>query len=520
KSVWWQWTAPESGSVEVNTIGSTFDTVLGVYTGGSVDQLSPVAENDDAVGSQSQAFFNAVAGTTYHIAVSGFAGSIVGDEGDIVLRVGMTPENDNFDNATEVTGGTVTGHNLASTGETGEPGGLVSGQANTVWWKWTATAGGSTEINTFGSDFDTRLAVYRDATPDTPPSLNDLELVVFNDDAGDSLQSQVLFDATVGETYYIAVDGFLSETGAITLTVPDAPTSGNNPPVIADQQFSVDENSTGGAVVGTVTASDPDGQPLAYSITGGSGAGLFTINQTTGQIQVLNSNTLNYEAQASYTLTVQVTDNGSPNLSHSATVTINLNDVNEAPTLTLAPTAAVAESSAAGTLVATASGADVDAGDTLSYSIVSGNTGGAFAINAAGQITVLNAAALDYETTPTFELVIRVTDSGGLVDEETITVNLSDVDDNSPEYFLSVLSTVVNTLLSQGDLTQSQANTLLSKLADVAKKLAQDNTTAALNNLNAFVNQVNSLVNKGALTSAEAAFLFDAVDDLEDAITG
>src|SRR5690349_3884170 len=35
-SVWWTWTAPESAPVTIDTIGSTFDTLLGVYTGTSV----------------------------------------------------------------------------------------------------------------------------------------------------------------------------------------------------------------------------------------------------------------------------------------------------------------------------------------------------------------------------------------------------------------------------------------------------------------------------------------------------
>src|SRR3989442_10607968 len=73
KSVWWSWTAPSAGSVTINTFGSTFDTLLGVYTGTSVSALTTVASNDDSGGTmQSSATFNAVAGTTYQIAVDGY----------------------------------------------------------------------------------------------------------------------------------------------------------------------------------------------------------------------------------------------------------------------------------------------------------------------------------------------------------------------------------------------------------------------------------------------------------------
>ncbi len=60
-SVWWNWTAPVSGQVELNTIGSNYDTSLGVYTGSAVNSLT-TSGNDDFYGLQSRVIFNAVAG--------------------------------------------------------------------------------------------------------------------------------------------------------------------------------------------------------------------------------------------------------------------------------------------------------------------------------------------------------------------------------------------------------------------------------------------------------------------------
>lgn len=77
-SVWWRWTAPANGSVQVDTCGSyAIDTVLAVYTGDAVDALSEVASNDDLANCVpgSAVTFTASAGTTYHIAVDGAAGS-------------------------------------------------------------------------------------------------------------------------------------------------------------------------------------------------------------------------------------------------------------------------------------------------------------------------------------------------------------------------------------------------------------------------------------------------------------
>jgi hypothetical protein len=74
QSVWWRWTAPGSGNASVNTAGSSYDTVIAVYTGDSVGALVEVGCNDDEtypVLRTSKLTFPAIAGTTYHIAVDG-----------------------------------------------------------------------------------------------------------------------------------------------------------------------------------------------------------------------------------------------------------------------------------------------------------------------------------------------------------------------------------------------------------------------------------------------------------------
>jgi hypothetical protein len=80
KSVWWSWTAASSGSVTISTSGSSFDTTLGVYRGTAVNSLTRVASNDDEDFDNdvytSKLTFNAIAGTTYQIAVDGYEGEV------------------------------------------------------------------------------------------------------------------------------------------------------------------------------------------------------------------------------------------------------------------------------------------------------------------------------------------------------------------------------------------------------------------------------------------------------------
>ena len=86
-SIWFSWQAPMNGTFSFDTVGSGFDTLLGVYTGSSVANLTLVAGDDDIGGGsfQSAVQFAASAGTTYQIAVDGYrdqegnleAGSVV-----------------------------------------------------------------------------------------------------------------------------------------------------------------------------------------------------------------------------------------------------------------------------------------------------------------------------------------------------------------------------------------------------------------------------------------------------------
>jgi Ca2+-binding RTX toxin-like protein len=91
-SVWWSWTASANGIVEIDTIGSDFDTVLAVYTGSSVSNLTPVTSNDNVLPiSQSRVSFDAILGTTYHIAVDSIVPFSQNEvEGNIALNLNAT----------------------------------------------------------------------------------------------------------------------------------------------------------------------------------------------------------------------------------------------------------------------------------------------------------------------------------------------------------------------------------------------------------------------------------------------
>ena len=92
-SIWYQWQAPSTGSVVIDTRQSNFDTVLAVYTGTSVGALTPVpnGSNDDEVPGSvrtSKVTITATAGVIYRIAVAGYDndGSGIGEVGSVTLN--------------------------------------------------------------------------------------------------------------------------------------------------------------------------------------------------------------------------------------------------------------------------------------------------------------------------------------------------------------------------------------------------------------------------------------------------
>jgi hypothetical protein len=88
-SAWLTWTAPDNGTCVMDTLGSSFDTVLAVYTGAVVSNLALVAANDDVTPGtlQSRVAFSAVAGVAYQIAVDGYG---VTDVGNIVFHMSFS----------------------------------------------------------------------------------------------------------------------------------------------------------------------------------------------------------------------------------------------------------------------------------------------------------------------------------------------------------------------------------------------------------------------------------------------
>jgi hypothetical protein len=92
-SVWVKWTAPSSGNFVFTTQGSSFDTIMGIFTGTALNALTEQASNDDesfpAI-STSRIVLSATAGTTYYIAIDGYTDGGGAATGNVSL--GWSPQ--------------------------------------------------------------------------------------------------------------------------------------------------------------------------------------------------------------------------------------------------------------------------------------------------------------------------------------------------------------------------------------------------------------------------------------------
>ena len=245
-----------------------------------------------------------------------------------------------------------------------------------------------------------------------------------------------------------ASDGENSTELAITVSINNL--DDNRPVFTSSSTFSAEENQS---AIGTVQATDADGDTLSYSVTCGhncdyemdSSTGVFTFKRIP-----------NYERKNTYTADIYASDSAGSTLQQ---VTISITDVNDVPpVITSSSTFSADENQTAiGTITASdcdgvmswASDRDCEeTGQTeLTYSI----SGSEINIDAtSGDMTFVSEP--DYETKSSYSASVTVSD-GTFSDTEDITVSINNINDNGPEITSSSTFNVDENETSIGTVT-------------------------------------------------------------------
>jgi hypothetical protein len=204
---------------------------------------------------------------------------------------------------------------------------------------------------------------------------------------------------------------------------------------VTDTTFSVDDDGTAGASVGTVPVSDDTGVTGVSIVAGnddvdGDSSPAFAIDAG-GAITVNDPGDLDAGQQASFSLTVEASDAAG----NTGNGTVGVTVLDATPPVVSPSPLNVDENSAAGTVVGNVAGSD-NVGVT-GWQIVGGNddvdgdSSPAFVISSTGQITVNDAGDLDFESQSGFNLAVQAGDAAGNTTTAAINVAVNNIDEGS-----------------------------------------------------------------------------------------
>ena len=250
RTVWFRYTATFTGTIQIDTYGSYYDTVLSAYP--ASDTGTELACNDDANDGtlQSAAVIGVTAGKSYLIEVSEYDDGTPGSGGLMQLNVNGTGVasigNDEPASATAISSlpFTITQTTQPATSNAADPVHSCTGKADsaTVWFRYAATASGTLSVDAAGSDYYTVLAIY-------PGSSSPGAELGCNGDWTSSPRSGIRATVAQGQTYLIEASGW-NKAGGGTLTLnasfSSGPTYTSTITGVSDMAYQPDRMSPGG----------------------------------------------------------------------------------------------------------------------------------------------------------------------------------------------------------------------------------------------------------------------------------
>jgi hypothetical protein len=223
-----------------------------------------------------------------------------------------------------------------------------------------------------------------------------------------------------------------SHSGAVTLKTTDSEIvtygaiSNSAPTNIELSSSSVAENTQGTVIIGNFSSTDPQNNVSSYALVAGAGDthnSLFEIINDSNVWKLRTNASFDYEnmptGAVGKTLSIRVQATDAGGLAYSKAFTINVTNVNEAPSGITLSANSITEGNAVGAVIGTLSAIDPDTGDTPTLSVQAG----ADKFEIVGN-QLRAKIAFDYETATSHSVTIRATDAGGLTRDEVFTINI------------------------------------------------------------------------------------------------
>jgi len=203
-------------------------------------------------------------------------------------------------------------------------------------------------------------------------------------------------------------------------------------PEIYDQDFSVEENSPAGTIIGILKASDQDeGQILVFEIVDGNDEEIWEIDPSRGTLLVGDPMNLDYESSTQAVIVVAVSDDHKKDpLESSALVRVSILDVNEFAPDIVSQEHSIDENPLDGEEIGLVLATDPESHQTLTYQILESENSKYVSIDSiTGMLFVLDSAGFDYESSPGLIVTVSVSDDheNSLSATAEITINVNDI---------------------------------------------------------------------------------------------
>ncbi len=315
-------------------------------------------------------------------------------------------------------------------------------------------------IDNIGSGNITQHGHVWDTSPNPDLSDGSLSKTTLGEKTETGTFTSPLANLNPNATYYIRAYAInsagITYSNEVTFSTADNNASTN----IVLSNAAIQENQASNTVIGVLSTSDSDaGDSHSYSLVSGTGStdnNSFNINSN----QLRSSNIFDFETKNSYSIRVRSTNLGTNDMTLEEAFTISVTDVNEAPTNITLSNSTIAENLITNTTIGTLTSSDPDAGDTHTYSLVSG-TGSTdnsnFNIN-ANQLRT--STSFDHESKNSHSIRIETRDSENQVFAKVFTITVTDVNEAPTNITLS------NSTIAENLVTNTTIGTLTSSDPD------------------------------------------------------
>ncbi|MDA8899227.1 cadherin repeat domain-containing protein, partial [Porticoccaceae bacterium] len=254
---------------------------------------------------------------------------------------------------------------------------------------------------------------------------SDAALSIDSESGDVTLAENPILSETAQYNFTVIVTDASGKSDEQAITVNVLPTPDSNAPVFESgaSASAIEENSEVGQVIYTASASDESA--VTYSLAGDY-AGL-TIDSDSGEVSLASSP--DHEQQSEFSFTVVASDGVNQS---TQVVTVAINDLDDtAPTITSGSADNDIDENAGSTVIYSATADDsADVSGGVTFSLAEGHDA-ALSIDAETGMVMFTGAA-DHEAQSSYSYTVVATDAAGNSSEQTLTLNVNDLDDADP----------------------------------------------------------------------------------------